>query len=388
MSHLIEEYAKNLGVKISKPIVSRHFWPLVFDEYITISLEDQAASKNYKYYEIVIDMIKNFLNAKGIKVIQVGSPKSPMLNNVDARMLGLSFKNTAYIISKAKLHIGVDNVFSHYASSINVPLVTLFGNVYSNISRGYWSKNQTNIEAPWKVKPSLNSLDANDSINKINPEKIASEILKSLNINGAIPLKTKFIGNYYTNRVVEIVPDFFQPIEDLKNQTVFLRLDYGYDGNFIGYWCNFLNSYAIFSEKLLPLDFCQSFAQKIKGISFIVSKDSAISEEYLRDLSSLGIPITLLVENEDDLPEMRNKFFDYPVQLYFKTSKKDLPEDCSDFSKLYFNSSKTILANNQKYPSKYHWQQQKNFIDKNFNLEDNETLLEELNHFYVYERTK
>ena len=145
MSHLVEEYAKNLGVKIAKPIVSKHFWPLPFDNYITICLEGETPSKNYKYYEIVIDMVKKFLQAKGIKIIQIGSSKSSKLNNVDARIFDLNFKNSAYIISKSKLHIGVDNIFSHYASSADVPLITIFGNVYANVSRGYWGKKQIKI---------------------------------------------------------------------------------------------------------------------------------------------------------------------------------------------------------------------------------------------------
>lgn len=385
MSHLAEEYAKNLGVKITKPIISKHFWPLTFDKYITIALEDSASSKQYKYYEIVIDMIKKYLSDNDIKIVQIGSSKSQKLKNVDARIFDLSFKNNAYIISKSFLHIGIDNVFSHYASSINIPLVTIFGNVYSNISRGYWSKNQINIEAPWKIKPCLNSSDINDSINKIKPEKIAESILKQLGIVSKINIKTKFIGDFYSNEVFELVPNFFSALEDIRNQLVFIRLDYEVDNASFLKWCNFLNFYSIFCEELLPLDFCQQFAHKIKGISYIIDKDTEIPQNYLRELQSLNIPINLLVKNESELPEIRERFFDWNVHLYFKANKDMLPDDCRDFSNLYFNSSKTLLADNKKYPSKYHWQQKKDFIDKNFNLEDNEILLEELNHLYIYE---
>ena len=53
MPHLLREYAKNLGVKISKPIVSNHFFPIEFDNYITISVDDENQSKSYKNYEIL-----------------------------------------------------------------------------------------------------------------------------------------------------------------------------------------------------------------------------------------------------------------------------------------------------------------------------------------------
>jgi hypothetical protein len=125
----------------------------------------------------------------------------------------------------------------------------------------------------------------------------------------------------------------------------------------------------------------------IKNISFVFDKNTDIEEEYLESLHALNIPFTFLVEDSNDLSELRDKFFDHTVHLYFKADKKMLPEDCQDFSNLYFNSSKVLLADNEKYSSKYHWMQKKKFLDKNFNLEDNEVLLGELNHFYVYERT-
>ena len=50
MAHLIQEYAKSLGVKISKPITKEHFFPINWDKYITISVDSNTASKNYKKY--------------------------------------------------------------------------------------------------------------------------------------------------------------------------------------------------------------------------------------------------------------------------------------------------------------------------------------------------
>ena len=47
MAHLIHEYAKNLGVKISQPVVNDHFFPLLADKYITLHQPDQFSSKTY-----------------------------------------------------------------------------------------------------------------------------------------------------------------------------------------------------------------------------------------------------------------------------------------------------------------------------------------------------
>ena len=46
MAHLVEEYAKNLGVKFSRPVLKDHFFPINFDKYITISKD--SSRKNYR----------------------------------------------------------------------------------------------------------------------------------------------------------------------------------------------------------------------------------------------------------------------------------------------------------------------------------------------------
>ena len=386
MSHLIEEYAKNLGVKIAKPMVAKQFWPIVFDKYITICLDVNVPAKQYKYYDTVLDMIGKFVRPLGLSIIQIGSSKSPVLNGVDARYYDMDFKNTAYIISKAQLHIGVDDVFSHYASSIDLPQVTLFSNVYPSISCGYWSKRQTKIESPWKLKPCFNLVDSNDYINQIKPEIIASAILTQLKIKQDILIKTKFIGNHFHNRVLELVPDFFEPINDLKNVHVFIRPDYGVDEKSFFNWLDFLPSYSIFADQVISLDILKRFSGKLKNVYLITDRNLQIPDEYLKLSQSFNVPVTLLVKNAEDLSFIRNKYFDYEVQPYQKANKKMLDKNVGDISKLLFNSSKTIISKGKQYPSKYHFQKGQNIVDKNFYLEDNEDLLQELNHFYVYTR--
>ncbi len=388
MSHLIEEYAKNLGVKISKPIVVSHFWPLKYEKFITICLDTKTPAKNYKYYDIVVDMVRNVLDSKGIKIIQIGSSQCSKLQNVDDRIFDLTFKQFSYIVSRSSGHVGVDNVLSHYASSVGVPLVTLFGNVYSDVSKGFWSKSAINIEAPWKVKPCLNSSDPDNSINKIAPEEIGNAILKQLGIGGTIPLKTKFIGEFYENQIIEVVPNYFIPDEEVRNKHIFLRPDLGESEDFLIQWMVYLNQFSVFSRREISPDFLANFSGKLKGVSYIVGKDSSISEEHLKSMQTRGISVSLLVEDEDILPEVRENFFDFDVHLYFKSKKSALDGLEINFEKTLFNSSKIILANGRQYVSKYHFLKDQNFVDKNFVLEDNEALLEELNHLYLYERTR
>lgn len=385
MSHIIEEYSKNLGVKISKPIISRHFYPVMFDNYITIQLEPKINAKKYKYYEIVIDLISNKLKKAGISIVQVGALPETKLKNVDISYIGFDFKKTAYIVSKSKLHIGVDDVLSHYASSVNIPQVTLFSNVFSSVTEGYWSKSNYNIEAPWKIKPCLSVEDPDDSINKILPETIALSILQSLKLDSKIPLKTLFMGPMYENKITEIVPDFFNPNLIPANHFSFLRLDWTDDVNGWIHWFRHLNKFSIISDKFIPLDLLNSIKDKIHTLSFVIDETNKPEIDYLESLKKLKIQFHLLVKKLDFLPDARYEFFDYSVQEYGLDSKDLLPKDFS-FKNVFFNSSKTILSKNKKYNSRYHLLKDENFVDKNFELCEDEVLLEELKHFYVYSK--
>ena len=68
MAHLLEEYAKSLGVKASRPVVKGHFFPLDIDKYITLANNDNVESKNYPYYNVVLNLLKPFLDRANIRL--------------------------------------------------------------------------------------------------------------------------------------------------------------------------------------------------------------------------------------------------------------------------------------------------------------------------------
>ena len=78
MGHLIEEYAKSLGVKIGKPVLNDHFYPILDEKYITIHTDNKIDSKNYEYFPQVINLIKPILNNLGYKIYQIGGPADPV----------------------------------------------------------------------------------------------------------------------------------------------------------------------------------------------------------------------------------------------------------------------------------------------------------------------
>ncbi len=43
MSHIVEEYAKSLGVKIGQPIFKHHFFPVKSEKFITFHTHDKTS---------------------------------------------------------------------------------------------------------------------------------------------------------------------------------------------------------------------------------------------------------------------------------------------------------------------------------------------------------
>ena len=84
---LIENYALNCGLKIHKPYIHPHFFPVSNDNYITLDLSHRVESSRYKHWQKVIDLINPFLKSENIEIIQVGGandlpiPEAKRTNN-------------------------------------------------------------------------------------------------------------------------------------------------------------------------------------------------------------------------------------------------------------------------------------------------------------------
>lgn len=113
MPHLLKEYAKNLGVRASKPIVKDHFFPILADKYITLNNNDDTPSKHYPFYDIVLSLLKPYLIEQNIKVIQLGGKIK--IAGVD-NALNLKYKQQCFVLSNSMLHVGSDGFLNHTAS--------------------------------------------------------------------------------------------------------------------------------------------------------------------------------------------------------------------------------------------------------------------------------
>lgn len=383
MSHILEEYAKNLGVLISEPIISEHYFPIKENKYIVIYSEENIQSKHYKYYNIVLDLLRPILNSQNIQVIQI-DVKNNTITGINKGISNLLFKQYAYIISKSIAYIGSDSVYSHYASSKKIPIINLFGNIYPSISNGYWSdkKQKIDISAPWSEKPCLNLYDPKSEINLIKPEQIAQAFLDLLNIKNKINFKTIEIGDLFLNKIYEVVPTSFHDIQVQNDDIIYLRIDYGFDEISFLQYCN-KYKVSIITEQLIQLSTLEKIRNNVKKISIFLNKNSdTIPEKYFEILKIWGIAFQILIKEKNDLGFVKNKYFDQNVNLYEFNSEK--PKNIS--TKTLFFSNKRIFKDGKQYASKAHLDLNKNMVDNKMKILDTNEYWKDQEHFYFYEQ--
>ena len=375
MSHILQEYAKNLGAKISKPDIQQHFFPSVDKKYIVFYNGDEAESKTYKHYEMVFGLLAPFLKDNDIKVYQIGG-KAPVKGV--HRHLHCSFKNEAYLVSKSMLYLGPDSYLAQYASSQNVKTITLHGNNYASNTRPFWGKDEDRfcLEPEWDSKPCFSQKDPHRQIDSIMPEVVCEKILRFCGgSKSKMNFKTLHIGDSYYSNVIEVVPT---SITQGLPKSLFVRIDYGVEEEPLIYYCQ-NHDVVLITDKLPQLNMLVNFKNNIKRIIYTVDKkEDLIPQEYLDYLKKWSIDFVMLTEKEEDLSYLRNHYFDTQVHV-----KDNDPEKIECSSKAKFFSNKKIIEGDKVYTSYAHFQKK---LDSDNNVIDNVEYWKELKHFYIYEQ--
>jgi hypothetical protein len=395
MSHLIEEYAKSLGVKIGKPHLIEHYFPIMAEKYITIHCDNKIDSKYYEYFPQVLNLISPILKQFGYKIFQTGGSNDPILKNVDANFLNLNFKQTNFLIKNSSLHLGIDSLPVHIASAYDVPIVVLYSHTYAANAFPYWSsKDKIVIFEPERseVKPSFSYQEYPKSIRFIKPEEIANAILKLLKIEKAVNFKTLYIGEKYHQPTVEVIPNFKANLEDQKDRVLTIRQDLtDFKEEDLVFW---LSNYKclIKTNKKLPINLLKHFASKIEKVEFDL--DVSNNEPFYLDLDYLNaikrskIKITLTTKNKKTLPQVRNYFFDFYVNFdsceeTFNnpfTDRKDL-----DLNNLNIFSNKILISNGNFYSSEAHLKNEKT-LDSGAQKSYNDPIFwKDIDYYYFYE---
>lgn len=386
MGHLIEEYAKNLGVKVGKPIFNPHYVPIIDEKYITIHIDNKFDSRYYEFFPEVIDLMKDTLHKNGYKIYQIGGGQDPPLPNVDKQYLGFSMKQSAFIIKNASLHLGIDSFPVHLASSFDVPIVSLYSNVNVKNSKPVWSsESKVRILESDKNgrKPSYAQSEKPKSIHTIKPEEIVKNIFELLNIPYISSIKTLFIGEEYNQSFVEVVPNFFGESDELKKRILNIRADYFFNENVVAQWCE-KYQVNVYSDREININLLKSFKHNIKNLVLFIESENSFSEEYLDQVKNTGIPLRCISHNYQNIAKIRLKYFDTPIILEQQANQETI-ENIRNTPNLKFLTRKDILSAGKRYSSKAHADEDKVFLDKVSDVIDTSAFWKDLEHYYIYE---
>ena len=235
--HLLESYSLATGLKIDKPEMLEKYFPLGVDkQYITLQPFGKFESRKYDYWNEVMHLLFPILLQNDIYVLQIGGKEEPRLDHCVYVAGQSSYNQSAYLIRRGLLHLGVDSLSIHIASGLNKKIVGLYCNMYLQNSRPYWSNDDDVIllEADRKGdKPTFAVEEHPKSINTIFPEVIAKSVCDLLNLDFSAKYKTVYIGENYPSKTYEMVPAHPVDLSVINLDSVIVRMDLLFDEKYL-----------------------------------------------------------------------------------------------------------------------------------------------------------
>jgi len=378
---LVETYAANSGLTISKPFIYEKFFPLNVDRYITIHKEVKYPSRKYLYWQEVVDILNPILDQNNIKILQVGTKEDEPLANIMSTLGMTSLNQLAYIIRNTMLHVGVDSFPVHLASSYDKKVVSIYSNTNSNNMGPYWGnkKNHILIEADRKgKKPSYSFDEFPKTINTIKPEEIAKSVLKLLDIPFKnMPTTIKF-GEAYSNRSLEIIPDGLINPQSIPIDNPIIRMDYIFNEEVLHAFLQ-QKKCLIFTDKPINLDLLTAFKGNVAQVVYIVDENN--DYKFIKNLKNRGIPYAMISYLDGQkLNQYKMEYMDYGLILEKKYPTKNI-ENIKD---LNYKSSRILVSVKGQFDCKYQWLNN----TKDNKVVDNDDFWKDSDSFYIFELDK
>lgn len=377
--HLIEKYSLNCGInpeKIGRGEIYKSYYPIPYEKYIVIHASSGMKSKNYSYYQEVIDFIYQPLSSKGYGIIQIGADSDKLLDKCFHLNGKTNINQTAFILQNCSLLIANDSFSTHMCSSFGVPSISLYSVIQPEVAGPYWKNGkQVCIMAPLEnKKPCYCADDHKRSIDKIKPEEIINKIphlLGDLSFKNTTP-ETIHIGKNYPNLILEFVPNFNYFIDKSIDSLLSIRFDYLSEKNITDFNINCAltnvskRKCAIVTSKPFDLSPFSDLSAKENIVSIVINiiKEDFFSlddlKKFAENAKKHGLPVQVAVKknklSEEEINSIKFEFLDTcPVSIILnrKPTKEIQEENQSKINSLtFYKSSRIIYSNGSNFISK------------------------------------
>lgn len=354
--HIIESFALNSGLKIGKPYIYEKYFPLPFKgDYITLQPFGKYDSRKYDYWEEVLEILGPILQKNKIKVVRIGGDGEPEIFGTINLSGKTNYNQSAYIIKKAILHLGIDSFGVHIASGYDKKIVALYNVMSPSNSGPYWSKKEDVIILEPDRKPgekcSYSPVENPKTINKIKPEKIAESVCKLLQINFDYSFKTVHVGKNFHNKKIELVPESsIKDLSQFKIPSLIVRMDVLFNEKVLTEQLN-ISPCSIVTKSPIDINLLSFFRGKIVELVFIIDKNSNVS--YLKEVKKKGIKFFLIYKGtEEELNDLKLKYLDIEP-IIFKEKDEELIKKIKekDIKNMFFKSSSIFIIKDKIYMS-------------------------------------
>lgn len=382
--NVLEKYATNCGVKIREPHVGLSYFPVPEKPYIIIDNRNKDGVNVYDMFSDVIGYIEPILRENNIEIYCFCKDGSKTLNGTKS-FIGLFKKQEAFLIKNAKLVIGSDNLSNYFASALNIPSIGLYATQPSQATKPIWSDLHYVIESKRDGNlPGYGAKEDPKTINFIEPELIAKQILTCLGFADRINHQTLFIGDLYPIKVVEVIPDFSPPSGFMENRALNLRMDYHFDEQVAMQWLH-NRKLNILTEKPINIKLLKYFKNNVAQLT--ININDSFTEGYLRQVQTLGINLQIFCEDQDKINNYRFNFFDFEINESLFKEKNDL--DCKDEvnSGTKFVTGKVLLSEGKKYSCYEAKKAGKELTSQPEVIYDTEEFWKELDHYRLFNET-
>jgi hypothetical protein len=381
---LLDTYATNTGSKIDKPFIYSKYFPLPIGKYITLQAQTPYDSRNYSYWQEVINLIHPYLNKNNINIVQVGTKDEKPLNGVINLLGQTSINQLAYIIENNILHFGTDSLCVHLSSYFNKPIVSLYSISNPNVAGPHFGDKNKHVlfkgyERIGNKKPSYSQIESPKSIDTIKPEEIAGAILNLLDIKYSNLPETIYFGQDFNIKSLEIIPDEIIDPNSISIENLIVRMDYSFNEAALE---NILRAKKtiIFTNKSIKKDIIQKYKKNILQIIYIIEENNDIN--FVKTLKNNSINYTLLSFLEESiLNKYKINYMDYNLIINKKHKTK---EDAKivDVNNLYYKSSRTLISSKGQFTSRYDW-----LHNSGNKVVDNPDFWKEIDNFYIFKLT-
>ena len=357
--HLIESYATNCGVKIDKPFIYEKFYPMDKDNYIVFHPISKDA-KTYTHWQTVLDLLRPWLEAENISIVQIGGPKEPPYSGCIVTSGSTSSNQVAYLIRHSKLLLGVDSFPAHIASAQDKKMVVLYPNCNLSNVGPYWGSkdNQTLFKGEREgFKPAYSFEEFPKSIDAIKPEEIAREVCRLLGIKMYFPYETVYMGKGYHIKTIENIPNQIVDPKQMGRESIIIRMDLIFNEDVLAQQLQ-ESQCTIVTNKPISTDLINFYKSKVKEVIYFIGDDD--DPDFAEFLECSGIEYSLLsFLPKEEIQEKKMKYLDLEKSaiLSMERETRENIEEIKDIDleDLHFMTSTIFLSNGQAFSSEQHW---------------------------------